>query len=52
MQYPSHVSSEARKMLKALLHVNYKDRFGVVEPPGAWQHGEIERIKSKWDFAW
>lgn len=54
IEYPSHVSVEARKLCKSLLHVNHQSRFGAVDPPGIWNTGggAVARVRAKWNFAW
>lgn len=51
IEYPDHVSEEARKLLRGLLNVDHQQRFGGVDPPGIWSTGEVKRISGSRLFA-
>jgi serine/threonine protein kinase len=51
IEYPDHVSVEARKLLRGLLNTDLSLRFGSRNPPGYWET-DVQRIQQKWSFAW
>eukprot|EP00283_Hemiselmis_rufescens_P001972 CAMPEP_0173469804 /NCGR_PEP_ID=MMETSP1357-20121228/77552_1 /TAXON_ID=77926 /ORGANISM="Hemiselmis rufescens, Strain PCC563" /LENGTH=743 /DNA_ID=CAMNT_0014438057 /DNA_START=90 /DNA_END=2318 /DNA_ORIENTATION=+ len=52
IEYPPHVSEEARKLLRGLLHVDLTRRFGSRDAPRDSCQTDVERISTKWSFAW
>jgi len=51
IEYPDHVSVEARKLLRGLINTDLGLRFGSRDPPGNWET-DVQRIQQKWSFAW